>query len=96
MLVEAHRRLTAPLTTLSYALVALVSVLTGTFRRHGGVGGRWSRSVRGGAGGAAVWRSTAWRRAQPALIPLMWVRALLPALVCALFLYGPALRNPCA
>ena len=33
---EGHKRLTTPLTTMSYALVALVSVLRGTFRRHGG------------------------------------------------------------
>ena len=35
--VEAHRRLSAPLTAASFALVALLSVLTGAFRRHGNV-----------------------------------------------------------
>ena len=34
---EAHRRLATPLTALSFTLVALVAVLMGTFRRHGGL-----------------------------------------------------------
>ena len=33
---EAHKRLASPLASISYALVALVSVLTGAFQRHGG------------------------------------------------------------
>ncbi len=37
LLVEAHRRLSAPLTAMSFALVALLSVLTGAFQRHGNV-----------------------------------------------------------
>ena len=36
-IVEAQRRLTAPLSTLGYTLVALVAALGGTFRRHGGI-----------------------------------------------------------
>ncbi|MGH7153322.1 MAG: LPS export ABC transporter permease LptF, partial [Acetobacteraceae bacterium] len=32
---EAHKRLTTPLTAVSYAMIALLSVLTGAFRRHG-------------------------------------------------------------
>src|SRR5262249_15537110 len=34
---EAHKRLAGPLSSISYALVALVSILTGPFQRHGGV-----------------------------------------------------------
>jgi lipopolysaccharide export system permease protein len=33
---EAHQRLSAPLTAMSYALVGLAVALTGQFRRHGG------------------------------------------------------------
>ena len=33
---EAHQRLAAPVSAMSYALVALAVALTGQFRRHGG------------------------------------------------------------
>ena len=81
--VEGHRRLTSPLTAASFALVALVSVLTGGFKRHGGV----VRPI------AAVLTVVALLAAgltvgnlaarQPALLPLMWVQAILPGMVCA-------------
>lgn len=87
LLVEAHRRMTAPLTSLSLALVALVSVLTGGFRRHGGVL-RPLLAVLVVVGllalGLAV-ANVAARR--PALVPLMWAHALLPGLVCAWILF---------
>ena len=35
--VEAHRRMASPLTAVTFTLVALVAVLMGTFRRHGGL-----------------------------------------------------------
>ena len=35
LLVEAHHRLTQPITALGFSLVAVASVLTGAFRRHG-------------------------------------------------------------
>ena len=86
---EAHKRLTAPLTALSFALVALVSVLTGTFRRHGGL----LRIV------AAVASVVALLAAQlalfnlaaraPALLPLVWVEAIAPGLIAAWALFGP-------
>jgi lipopolysaccharide export system permease protein len=94
MLVEAHRRLTGPLSTLSYVAIALVSVLTGTFRRHGGV---WKpllaiMCVVGLVALGLALDSVAVK--QPAMIPLMWLRALVPALLCGLVLYAPALRDP--
>jgi len=94
MLVEAHRRLTGPLSTLSYVGIALLSVLTGTFRRHGGL---WKpllaiMCVVGLVALGLALDSVAVK--QPAMIPLLWLRALLPGLLCALFLYGPALRDP--
>ncbi len=92
-LVEAHRRLTAPLTAASFALVALLSVLTGTFQRHGGVlrpvvavGAVVVLLALGLAGANLAAR-------QPILIPLIWLHATLPGLVCGWLLLGPQLRD---
>ena len=88
-LVEAQRRLSAPFTALSFALVALQSVLAGTFRRHGNV----LRPL------AAVLSVVALLAAQlavanlaarsTALLPLVWVVAVGPGLVCAVLLFAP-------
>ena len=88
LLVEAQRRLTSPLTAASFAMVALLSVLTGTFRRNANV----LRPLLAVlsivallAVGLAVQNLAA--RA-PALIPLIWVHAMLPGLVSAWFLFA--------
>lgn len=95
---EGYKRLSSPLTALSYALVALLSVLTGTFRRQGSfvrplvaIG-----TVVGLlAAGLAIDNLAARNNA---LIPLMWVQSALPAVICAWLLLGPqlfaALRHP--
>ena len=89
--VEAHRRLTAPLTAASFALVALLSVLTGAFQRHGGVG-RPLAAVGAVVGLLAVGLAVANLAArQPLLIPLVWLHAILPGVVCAWLLLGPQL-----
>ncbi len=89
LLVEAHRRLTAPLTAFSFAMVALVCVLTGAFSRHGS-------TIRplvavlvvvGLLAAGLVIQNVAARR--PALIPLIWLEAILPGLVCAGMLFIP-------
>jgi lipopolysaccharide export system permease protein len=89
LLVEANRRLTAPLTVASFAMVALVSVLTGAFRRYGNV----MRPLIAVlmvvallAIGLAVQNLAA---RSVALIPLIWIHAILPGVVCAWFLYAP-------
>ena len=91
-LVEANRRLTAPLTALSFAMVALVSVLSGAFSRHGNVvrplvaiGVVVALLATG-----LVIQNVAAR--VPVLIPLIWFHATLPGAVAALLLYGPRLR----
>lgn len=87
--VEAHRRLTAPLTAASFAMVALLSVLTGAFQRHGTV---LRPVVAVGAVVAllAVGLGLANLAArQTALVPLMWVHAIVPGLLCGWFLLGP-------
>lgn len=87
--VEAHRRLSSPLTTLSFTMVALVAVLGGAFRRHGGLLRPFlgiTAVVALVAAGLAL-DSLAVRMHE--LIPLLWLRALLPALACAALLFGP-------
>ena len=87
--VEANRRLSAPLTAVSFALVALLSVLSGAFRRHGNV----LRPL------AAVMTVVALLALQLAvanlaarstvLLPLIWIMATGPGLVCAFMLFAP-------
>jgi lipopolysaccharide export system permease protein len=86
---EAHRRLASPLTALSYALVALASVLTGSFRRHGG----FARPIIGVgitvgliALGLSV-NNLASRNS--AFIPLIWIQAILPGVIAAWLLLRP-------
>ena len=91
--VEAHRRLTAPLTAASFALVALLSVLTGAFQRHGGVG-RPLAAVGAVVALLALGLAVANLAArQPLLIPLVWLHAILPGVVCAWLLLGPQRRD---
>ena len=88
-LVEATRRLTQPLTTLSFALVALVSVLAGNFRRAGNLL-RPLVSVLVMVGLLALGltaQSVAARH--PALVGLIWAQATLPGVACAWLLLGP-------
>lgn len=90
--VAAHQRLASPLTALDYALVALVSVLSGGFRRHGGVL-RPLAAILCVVGLLALQlgvQNLATRNL--ALLPLVWVVAVLPALVCGVWLVLPSLR----
>ncbi len=88
-LVEAHRRMTAPFTAISFALVALVSVLSGAFSRHGNLVRPLAAIgvVVALLAAGLVIQNVAARL--PALIPLMWVHAIGPGLVAAFLLYGP-------
>jgi lipopolysaccharide export system permease protein len=88
---EAQKRLASPLTALSFAFVALLSVLTGTFRRHGSfvrplvaVG----TVVALLATGLAVENLAA---RDNTLIPLVWLQAVMPGLICGWLLLGPQL-----
>lgn len=93
-LVEAHRRLTQPITCLSFALVALVASLTGTFRRHGNVL-RPLAAILTVVGLLAVGLAIANLAArQPALVPLIWIHAVLPGFVCAWILFGRQVGLP--
>jgi len=83
---EAHQRLSAPLTVVSFALVALAVALTGQFRRHGGgfrlavgVGIAVALLATGLTTGSLAARDNAW-------LPLVWVHAALPGLLAALWI----------
>ena len=88
---EAHKRLATPLTAWSFAMVALVSSLSGAFRRHGGLVRPLTAvlvvvallALGLGVGNLAARDNT--------LLPLMWLHAAGPGLVCAWMLYGPRL-----
>ena len=90
--VEAHRRLATPLTTVSFTLVALVAVLMGTFRRHGGLlrPGLGVLTVVGLLALELLLSNLAARHLR--LVPLIWVNALAPALLCTWALFGPQFR----
>jgi len=90
--VEANKRLASPFTALSFALIGLVAVLTGAFRRHGGL-------LRPAAAVLAVatllvlglaFGNLASRDVR--LVPLIWVQAILPGLVAGWVLFGPQIR----
>ena len=89
--VEGHKRLIAPLTALSFTMIALLAVLGGVFRRHGGL-------IRPFLAIMAVVALVALGLALDSLavrmnelIPLLWLRAVLPGLVCAAVLFAPEL-----
>jgi len=92
--VEAHQRMSGPLTGISFALVALATTLTGTFRRYGGL----LRPLIGTGllvGLLALGLSIGNLAARvPALIPLIWVHALLPGALAGLVLFGPRGLQP--
>jgi lipopolysaccharide export system permease protein len=90
--VEAHRRLATPFTTLGYTLVALLASLTGTFRRHGGVVRPLAAVLVVVALLAAALAVTNLAARNNALIPLLWLQALLPPLLGGWLLFGPQLR----
>ena len=80
--VEAQRRLATPFTALSFPLVALVAVLMGGFRRHGNLL-RPLIAVLAVVGLLALGLAIVnLAQRHPALLPLLWVQAIGPGLVC--------------
>ena len=89
LLVEAHRRLSAPLTVFSFVTVALYSVLEGGFRRYGNVF-RPLLSVIAVVALLAVGLAVQNLAARATvLLPLVWTQAVMPGLVCAALLFRP-------
>ena len=80
---EAHSRLAGPLNALGFALVAMATALTGQFRRHGG-GLRLAAGIAVVVGLLAAGLMVGNLAArQNAMIPLIWLHAVLPGLVAA-------------
>lgn len=86
---EVHKRLSAPLTSFSFVMIALVAALGGEFRRHGGL-------LRQGVAILAVVSLVALGLAldslavrHPEVIPLIWLRAVVPGVACAVWLFLP-------
>jgi lipopolysaccharide export system permease protein len=88
-LVEAYRRLSSPLTALTFTLIALVAVLGGKFRRYGGV----LRPV-----GAVVTVTLLvalnlgvnnFAARSLTLLPVIWVAVVLPGLIAGILLLLP-------
>jgi lipopolysaccharide export system permease protein len=89
---EGHKRLTEPLTTVSYAMVGLFSALAGMFRRHGGmarplitVGVMVGLLALGLGFGNLAARDNSF-------LVLMWMHATVPGIVCGWLLLGPSIR----
>lgn len=90
--VEAHRRLTSPLTILSFTMIALVSVLKGSFARYGNIL-RPLGSIFSVVGLLAVTllvQNMASRNT--ALIPLIWFIAIAPGIISFIILFGSEIK----
>ncbi len=90
--VEAVRRLSSPFSAASFAMVALLSMLTGAFRRHGNVL-RPLVAVLCVVGLLALQLAVANLATRNiVLLPLIWVVAAAPAAVCGWALFVPTRR----
>ncbi len=86
---EAHQRLTAPLLHLSFTMIALAALLSGTFSRRGQTGrvlaaiGLMVLVQAGGLGAANLVAKNS------ALVPLLYLNAIVPIIASAYVLLGP-------
>jgi lipopolysaccharide export system permease protein len=90
---EAHKRLSTPIAALTYALIALLSVLTGEFQRHASVL-RPLAAVGGVVSLVALnlaFQSLGAR--DNTLLLLLWAQSVLPPLALAAVLFGPQVAS---
>ncbi|CAI3924336.1 Lipopolysaccharide export LptBFGC system [Commensalibacter communis] len=91
--VEAHRRLTSPLTIFSFTMVALVSVLRGSFARYGNIlrplGAIFT--IVGLMSLILIIQNIATRNM--IFIPFIWVVAITPGIVASFILFIPELKS---
>jgi lipopolysaccharide export system permease protein len=86
---EAHKRMTAPISAIAFALMALLSVLTGTFRRHASLL-RPLISVGGVVALLALSLALQTLAARDnAALPALWAETIVPPVVFAVMLFGP-------
>jgi lipopolysaccharide export system permease protein len=86
---EAHKRVTAPIAAVTYALMALLSVLTGAFQRHASIL-RPLISVGGVVVLLALSLALQTLTARDnTTAPLLWAETIVPPLVFAVLLFGP-------
>jgi lipopolysaccharide export system permease protein len=90
---EGHKRLAGPLSALSYSLIALFAVLSGTFRRHGSflrplvaIGAMVALLASGLAMENLAARDNA-------MLPMIWLQTVAPGIICGWLLFGPQLRQ---
>jgi lipopolysaccharide export system permease protein len=89
LLVEAHRRLSQPLTIAGFSLLALAASLTGTFQRAGSLWRPLAASILLVVLLAAGFAAMSIATANPTMLPLVWAVSLLPGLAAALWLFRP-------
>ncbi len=92
LVAEAHRRLTQPLTSAGFTLLALIAVLTGGFRRAGTLWRPLAVSIGLVALLAAGLAASGLATSNPDLVFLMWLTTLVPPIVIAALLFRPSPR----
>ncbi|RBM09624.1 LPS export ABC transporter permease LptF [Novacetimonas cocois] len=89
MIIEGWRRLASPFCAFSFAMIGLLSALGGGFSRHGNI----TRPVAATLAVVAMQSLTLLVQnlasRNLALVPLMWVCAIVPGLVCLAILFWP-------
>ncbi len=101
-LIEAHRRLTAPLTVVSFTLIGLLATLGGAFRRHGGLLRPFLAVAIVTLLVAAGLGVNNFVAKHLTLLPMIWLVTLLPGLAAGVMLFmprslvQPRLRRPAA
>ncbi|GBQ64948.1 transporter YjgP/YjgQ [Ameyamaea chiangmaiensis NBRC 103196] len=93
MAVEGWRRLTAPLTAFSFAMIGLLAILRGVFSRHGSITRPLLAifAVVGLLAANLMIQNFAGR--DLGLVPLIWLVSLAPGLVCAAIMFTDELRD---
>lgn len=91
--VEAHRRLTSPLTILSFTMIALVSVLRGGFARYGNIVRPLGAifTIVGLMSLILIVQNVATRNM--AVIPVIWIVATLPGIIASCILFLPDINS---